>query len=134
MGNRPFEPSIAFRAMGTNAVPFLVSLITRDPAPSRFDEWRMKLPGWFRPFPKSLQPQIAAGLLRVEVKPPDDMLMPLLTPAILGTNLQQRNAALMALPDSTSFLEWRRRQFRLNSRARPPEAEPTLTTRAGTPD
>jgi len=94
------KTSIAFCEMGTNAVPFLASRITRDLEPSRFQVWTRKLtPKRFRrtPIPKSSDASLAAVLLAHCIEPPNEMLRKLLEPALSGTNAQQRLIASCAL-------------------------------------
>ena len=92
----------AFGAMGTNAVPFLAVRITSGLRPSRFELWRMKLPAVFQPTQefKCAEAYTAAVLLRACVKPPDQMLRPLLLPAMKGTNYDRSYAAFIAIGKS----------------------------------
>jgi len=90
----------AFREMGTNGVPFLVSRINRDFAPSLFERWAYKLPLRFRPVSKDVEAFKAAALLGTYVNAHENMLRELLKPAILSTNQAQRNFADRALNGS----------------------------------
>jgi len=87
----------AFYAMGTNSVPFLVSRVNRNMTQSRYEYWRGKVQRRFQPRSKVADAYVAAVILREVVKPPKDMLRPLLEPALVSTNRHQVNAALSAL-------------------------------------
>jgi len=91
------EAAEAFRAMGTNAVPFLVNRINRDRTPSRLEIWTSKLPGRFQDKSKVLEAHSAASLINACIKPPRGMLSEMLKPALLSTNAGQRFAAGAAL-------------------------------------
>jgi len=97
-----------FKVIGTNAVPFLASHITRDSSYSRMDLWRIKvrwrLPQLLKRFvtlPTS-QASTAAYLLANHIKPPGELLVPLIEPALQTTNADQRVSALIALQGITS--------------------------------
>jgi hypothetical protein len=102
-----FEPGQeAFRAMGTNAVSFLAGRILLDPTYSPVELWRIKkrrqLPNWLRfalPTARSRgsEASTAANLLSGVIKPPGEMLVPLLEPALRSTNGEQRLTALIAV-------------------------------------
>src|ERR1043166_5892357 len=101
----------AFKAMGTNAVLYLVSCITRDLDYSRAETWRIKL-RWrvpqilkgLLPLPasKGSEAWSAAVLLSDQIKPPGEMLLPLLEPALRSTNAEPRLCAFIALIGSSS--------------------------------
>ena len=96
----------AFQKMGTNAVPYLADLINRDLGSSRLEVWRIKI-RWrlpqllkgFLPLPVSRVSEAgtAANLLSSQIKPPGEMLLPLIEPALQSTNADQRMMALLAL-------------------------------------
>jgi hypothetical protein len=96
----------AFTKMGTNAVPYLAGRITQDCTYSRFELWRIKV-RWrlpqilkrFVPLPisRGSESSTAADLLSSQIKPPGELLMPLIKPALQSTNAYQRVSALIAL-------------------------------------
>lgn len=102
-----FEPGqAAFRAMGTNAVKYLVGRITQDVDYSAFDLWRLKkrrqLPTRLRfvvPMPRlcGAEAGTAANLLSGVIKPPGEMLVPLLESTLQSTNADRRLSALIAI-------------------------------------
>jgi hypothetical protein len=98
-----------FKVIGTNAVPFLASRITQDSSYSRMDVWRIKV-RWrlpqglkrFLPLPEGTRGSTAADLLANHIKPPGELLVPLIEPALQTTNADQRVSALIALQGITS--------------------------------
>jgi hypothetical protein len=104
----------AFESFGTNAVPFLASRITRDQNHSTVSEWRIKLWGAVPksgqklvgyPRNKAMDGHYAADLLRRGVKPPGELLIPLLDPAWHNTNVYQRVQVLQAMMGITTGKE-----------------------------
>jgi len=100
----------AFRRMGTNAVPYLAGRITQDFSYSKMEVWRMKIRGRLPQVLKGLLPVprfrgsqaiTAADLLSDQLKPPGEMLLPLLGPA-LQSNWTQKVVAFMALKGISS--------------------------------
>ena len=96
---------LAFRRMGTNAVPYLASRITQGFDYSRMEVWRIKIRGRLPQVLKGLLPLpaskggqaiTAANLLSDQLKPPGEMLLPLLEPA-LQSNVNLRVVAFVAL-------------------------------------
>ena len=91
----------AFVAMGTNAVPFLAGRITRDPSYSRIDMLRFKYRRYLGKLPlpasKVLEAGSAANLLSSYIKPPGEILVPLLEPAFQSTNEGHRLFAFTAV-------------------------------------
>jgi hypothetical protein len=95
--------------MGTNAVPFLASRITQDSSYSRMDLWRnnvrRRLPQFLKPLlplAPGTRADLAADLLANHIKPPGELLVPLIEPALQSTNADQRLTALIALRGITS--------------------------------
>jgi len=96
----------AFRKIGTNAVPYLAGRITQDWNYSRLDLWRIKV-RWripqilkrFLPLPRSRSSEAgtASNLLSSQIKPPGELLLPLIMPALQSTNVDKRVRALVAL-------------------------------------
>lgn len=96
----------AFKKLGTNAVPYLAGRITQDWTYSRFELWRIKV-RWripqilkgFVPLPRSRSSEsgTAANLLSSQIKPPGELLLPLIKPALQSTNADKRVHALIAL-------------------------------------
>lgn len=93
----------AFRAMGTNALPFLVdrALDVRPTSAVRSNLHRLflRVPEWAgrgRFAPLERQPILAIGFVR-DIRPPLPVLPPLLEPALAGTNAQVRSRALELL-------------------------------------
>jgi hypothetical protein len=95
----------AFRRMGTNAVPYLVGRVTQDFTYSKSEVWRMKIRGHLPqmllgflplPLPRGGQAITAANLLSDHVKPPGEMLLPLLEPA-LQSNWTLKPVAFVAM-------------------------------------
>jgi len=104
----------AFRAMGTNAVPYLASRIIQDLEYSRLALWRIRNRQRIPRFIEDRLPPLrsrtgeahdAAELLAIQIKPPGEMLVPLLEPALLSTNLDQRTIAILALRGISSGFE-----------------------------
>ena len=110
----------AFQKMGTNAVPYLADLINRDLGSSKLEVWRIKI-RWrlpqvlkgFLPLPVSRGSEAgtAAELLAIQIKPPGEMLLPLIEPALQSTNADQRLMALLALRGISSGHELARPYF-----------------------
>jgi hypothetical protein len=95
-----------FKKIGTNAVPYLAGRINQDPGYSRMDVWRIKvrwrLPQLLKgllplPASKGSEAATAANLLSGQIKPPGEMLLPLIRPALQSTNADQRVTAFIAL-------------------------------------
>ena len=88
-----------FRSMGTNAVPFLASRITRDLTPSWFEPWLPErwLPVAIRRTTKEHEAYTAGLLIWKCINPPESMLRELLKPAMSSTNYAQSVAVSMAL-------------------------------------
>ena len=95
-----------FKRMGTNAVPYLASRLNQDPGYSRMELWRIKvrwrLPQMLKgllPLPESrgAKAATAANLLYSHIKPPGEMLLPLIKPALQSTNVGNRAVAFVAL-------------------------------------
>jgi hypothetical protein len=95
-----------FKRMGTNAVPYLAGRINQNPGYSRLDVWRIKvrwrLPQLLKgllPLPASSGSEAgtAAELLAIQIKPPGEVLLPLIEPALHSTNADQRLTAFLAL-------------------------------------
>jgi hypothetical protein len=95
-----------FKRMGTNAVPYLAGRINQNHGYSRMDVWRIKvrwrLPQMLKgllPLPASQGSEAgtAANLLSSQIKPPGEMLLPLIRPALQSTNADQRVTAFIAL-------------------------------------
>jgi hypothetical protein len=72
---------LAFRAMGTNSVPFLTSRICRSISPALGDRFMTVLPRSMRPVNR-VQEAFAAHDLLIALPPPIDMVKPLLAPAL----------------------------------------------------
>jgi hypothetical protein len=113
---------LAFQHIGVNAVPFLASRITRDlsepksnprevidyPIEKQTPITKAKRP-WFEafvaekqtPITETKQPWleafVAANILASHIRSDADQLLPLLQPALHGTNDLQRGCALLAL-------------------------------------
>jgi HEAT repeats len=96
----------AFQRMGTNAVPYLVGRITQGFDYSRTEVWRMKIRGRLPqmlkgilpvPVPRGGHSITAAKLLSDQIKPPGEMLLPLIEPALQSTNEGQRLWGFFAL-------------------------------------
>jgi len=96
----------AFQRMGTNAVPYLAGRINQNFGYSRMEVWRIKvrwrLPQLLKgllplPAAKGGEAGTAANLLSGQIKPPGEMLLPLVRPALQSTNADQRVMALIAL-------------------------------------
>jgi hypothetical protein len=95
-----------FERMGTDAVPYLAERINQNPGYSKLEVWRIKI-RWrlpqllkrFFPLPpsKGSEAHTAANLLFAQIKPPGEMLLPLIEPALQSTNADQRVSALIAL-------------------------------------
>jgi hypothetical protein len=101
----------AFRAMGTNALPFLAGQILnlRPTSATRSNLYRLFLhaPDWagrgrFAPWHFAAQ---EAGELIEELRPPMALLLPLLEPALAGTNKYVRGEAIRLLGCATGNLE-----------------------------
>ena len=103
-----------FKRMGTNAVPYLANRINQEHGYSRMEVWRIKvrwrLPQLLKgllPLPASRGTEAwnAAQLLSGQIKPPGEMLLPLIEPALQSTNAEQRVNALVALRGISSGQE-----------------------------
>jgi len=88
---------MAFREMGTNAIPFLAGLILRDLEPSLFENWIGNFPKKIRPRDKYSDAALASSLLRECISPTNHMLRHMLEPAVSGANLFQKQVAQNAL-------------------------------------
>lgn len=98
-----------FKRMGTNAVPYLAGRINQNPGYSRLEVWRIKirwrLPQMLKgllPLPADSGAGTAANLLSGQIKPPGEMLLPLIEPALQSTTADQRVTALIALSGISS--------------------------------
>jgi hypothetical protein len=89
--------ALVFTAMGTNAAPFLISRISRDLGPSRFERLAEKMPSRFQPMSKASEADAAAILLKDCVNLPPSMLAPLVILACTSTNYEQSRTAMFAL-------------------------------------
>jgi len=98
--------SVAFAAMGTNAMPFLAGRINRSLEYSASELLRIRLrhlaPAGLKfllptPRPRDGDALCAALLLRDCVKPSERDLRPLLAAALSSTNRHQRDLAALAL-------------------------------------
>src|SRR5262245_56021003 len=69
-GNRAFDD--AFKEMGTNALPFLAALVTRESIPSRINRIASKLPEQVRPTSRTLEEAHLAALVIASMRLPDD--------------------------------------------------------------
>lgn len=96
----------AFVAMGTNAVAYLAGRINQNQDYAKVTLWRFKNRQRIPTFLEDRLPRMpnkigegmdAAELLAVHIKPPGEMLLPLIDPALRGTNSGQRAMALLAL-------------------------------------
>lgn len=103
-----------FKRMGTNAVPYLANRINQEHGYSKMEVWRIKirwrLPQMLKgplPLPASRGTEAwsAAQLLFGQIKPPGEMLLPLIQPALRSTNADQRVTALVALRGISSGQE-----------------------------
>jgi len=97
----------AFRAIGTNALPFLASRINRRLRLSLLESFRVKLRDWVRvpisvPRSRLQDAQAAAALLSEQLQPPGEILLPLLEPALRSTQIAQRILAFQALQGISS--------------------------------
>ena len=95
-----------FKRMGTNALPYLAGRINQNPVYSRLDVWRIKIRWRLPQLLKSLLPLpvsqgseagTAAELLAIQIKPPGEVLLPLIEPPLRSTNADQRLTAFLAL-------------------------------------
>lgn len=103
----------AFRALGTEALPYLAGLINQDTTPTSSDRWRvairsrlsLKFQDW-APYPRDRNNEIsmAASILYV-IEPPAGQLLPLIEPALLSTNVDQRRITLLSLRSVSSGKE-----------------------------
>ena len=97
----------AFKVMGTNTVSYLAGRITQDQNLSWLTRWRFK---HRQRIPQVLEDRLprlsgekftegmrAAELLAVQIKPPGEMLLPLIAPAFQSTNASQRLMAFTAV-------------------------------------
>lgn len=97
----------AFRAMGTNALPFLVrrALDLRPTSAARSNLYRLFLnvPDWAgrgRFAPRHFAARQAGDLIQ-ELRPPMEALLPLLEPVLMGTNRLVRSEAISLLGSAT---------------------------------
>jgi hypothetical protein len=104
----------AFEVLGTNAVPFLAGQITRDQSYSTLESWQIKLresaPSSIglvlrHPRSKYMDGFWAAELLRVTIKSPGELLVPLLEPALQSFDPYQKGNALSSLEGISSGYE-----------------------------
>ena len=94
------EVQLAFRAMGTNAVPYLAGRITGTQVDSSMENRWRQLREWAHLVPtptRRMQAEAAALLLAHASKPPGEMLVPLLERAFSSPDPQQRANALVAV-------------------------------------
>ena len=103
-----------FKRMGTNAVPYLAGRINQNFGYSRLEIWRIKirwrLPQMLKnllplPVSKGSEAGTAANLLSGQIKPPGEMLLPLIEPGLQSTNADQRVSAFWALRGISSGYE-----------------------------
>jgi len=87
----------AFKAMGTNAVPFLANRILGDLTPRKRPAWMWKLPTAMRPRSRITEAHAAIQLLVNQVQPPGELLVPLLEPGLNSARADERRIALIAL-------------------------------------
>jgi len=93
----------AFYAMGTNAVPFLSGRISRDISESLGERCIGLLPASMRPTTR-FQEALAAHDMLIALRPPLDMIKPLLAPALIKKGPGEYRLArsvLLALRDDT---------------------------------
>jgi hypothetical protein len=107
-------PSLAFKAMGTNALPFLAARINQPQGYSRIDLLRAKyhqqIPRFLTPLlPRQPGEKYREGLdaakLVLEIQPPGNLLVPLIAPALQSSNAIQRRIGLTALVGGSSDFE-----------------------------
>jgi len=104
--NEVTNAALAFMAMGTNAVPYLADKINQHQELTRLTLLRLRYRQIVPGFLDALLPKIpskvgqgmdAANILAVYIKPPGEMLIPLVDSALRGTNSAQRSMALLAI-------------------------------------
>lgn len=103
-----------FQRLGTNAVPYLAGRINQRHEYSWSEKWRSKIRQHLPPMLRRLLPMqtfrgsdsaTAATLLFDHIKPPGEMLIPLIAPTLEATNSNSRTVALLALRGISSGFE-----------------------------